>query len=88
VIVLVALSFIARSVSAQEPRQTLAVLGDVLKPRQWSVEDLRRQFAGEMRQIKFTPAADRQQQVGTGIPLTSLIQASAPRTEKFPNITI
>lgn len=72
------------SVFAQETVATLAVRGDILKPGQWSVVDLKQQFAKEVQTVRFSPGADKPQQVGTGIPLVSLIQAAAPKIEKVP----
>jgi hypothetical protein len=84
VMTLAAVVFTAQFVTSQERAATLAVRGDVLKPGPWAVENLKQQFAKEIQTVKFTSGADKQQQVGTGIPLLSLIQAAAPRTEKVP----
>jgi hypothetical protein len=75
--------FMTFCVFAQEPA-TLAVRGAVFKPGPWSVEDLKRQFVDQIQAIKFTPAEDQLQQVGKGIPLLTLVQAVAPKTEKVP----
>ncbi len=68
---------------AQAPSSTLVVRGDIQKPGEWTVESIRQQFAGQARAVTFT-AGDKQPRVGTGIPLYSLIQEAAPRTEKVP----
>jgi len=80
---LAAILFTALCAFAQEPAKLVA-RGAVLKPGSWSAEDLKEQFADQIRTIKFTPAENVPQQVGTGIPLLALIQATAPRTEKAP----
>jgi len=84
VIVLSAVLLTPHHALAQRPTATVEVRGDVLKPGQWSVEDLKRQFAKEVQTVKFTPATDKPHQIGTGIPLLSLILAASPRTEKTP----
>ena len=68
---------------AQEPT-TLAVKGDVLKPVQWSMEDLKKQFTKETQTIEFSIGKDKSQKKGTGIPLLSVIQAAGPKVEKTP----
>jgi DMSO/TMAO reductase YedYZ molybdopterin-dependent catalytic subunit len=69
---------------AQDSVTTLAVRGDVLKPGQWSVADLKQQFAKEIQTVKFTSGADKEQHMGTGVPLVSLLLAATPKTEKVP----
>ena len=69
---------------AQESASTLAVRGDILKPGQWSVADLKQQFAKDIQTVKFTSGADKEQHVGTGLPLVSLLLAATPRTEQVP----
>jgi hypothetical protein len=66
---------------AQEPT-AVAVRGDVAKPGQWSVEDLKQQFSKEVQLIKFSLGKDTPQQSATGIPLLALIQAASPKIEK------
>jgi DMSO/TMAO reductase YedYZ molybdopterin-dependent catalytic subunit len=68
---------------AQVSSATLTVRGDIQKPGEWTVETLRQQFAKQTQTVKFT-AGDKQQNVGTGIPLYSLIQEAALKTEKAP----
>jgi hypothetical protein len=66
---------------AQEPT-TVLVRGDVAKPQQWSIEDLKQQFAKEVQSVKFSLGKDKPQQTGTGIPLLTLIQAASLKIEK------
>jgi hypothetical protein len=82
--VFVAIFLAAQCVEAQDSAATLAVRGDVLKPGQWSVADLKQQFAKEIQTVKFTSGADKAQHMGTGVPLVSLLLAAAPKTEKVP----
>lgn len=82
--VLAVILFAAQCVVAQESAATLAVRGDVLHPGQWSVADLRQQFAKKIQTVKFTSGADKEQHMGTGVPLVSLLQAATPKTEKVP----
>ena len=82
--VFAAILLVAQCVKAQESAATLAVRGDVLKPGQWSVADLKQQFAKEIQTIKFATEADRAQHIGTGIPIISLLQAATAKTEKVP----
>jgi hypothetical protein len=77
-----AVVFTACFVSAQEST-TLAVRGDIVKPRQWSIEDLKQQFSKDTQTIKFATGKDAQQ-TGIGIPLLSVIQAAGPKVEKTP----
>jgi DMSO/TMAO reductase YedYZ molybdopterin-dependent catalytic subunit len=70
-------------VFAQEPT-SLVVRGDVLNPGQWSIEELKTKFPKEIQTVNFSSGKDKAQQTGTGIPLFSLIQAAAPKTEKTP----
>ena len=69
---------------AQEISGSIHVRGDILKPHQWTVSDLRNQFLKETQTAKFTNGEDKEQHIGTGIPLLSLLQAAEPRTEKVP----
>jgi DMSO/TMAO reductase YedYZ molybdopterin-dependent catalytic subunit len=61
----------------------LAVRGDVVQQKQWSLAELKKQFADQIITVKFSPGHDAQQS-GTGIPLQTLIQAAAPKVEKTP----
>jgi hypothetical protein len=76
-----AMLFVTGFALAQEPT-TVMVRGDVLKSRQWSIEDLKKQFPQEVQSIKFSLSKDKPQQTATGIPLLSLIKAAEPRIEK------
>jgi hypothetical protein len=66
---------------SQEPT-TIAVRGDVTKPGQWAIEDLKQQFSKEVQTIKFSLGKDTPQQTATGIPMLALIQAASPKIEK------
>jgi len=66
---------------AEEPA-TLVVRGDVLNPVQWSAEELKAEFSKETQEVKFSLDKGKTQQVGTGVPLFSLIQAATLKTEK------
>ena len=74
----------AHSVFAQAAATGIAIRGDVSKPGVWSVDDLKRQFANEVKTVQFTIGEDKQQKTGTGIPLMSLIKAAELKTEKTP----
>ncbi len=79
----VAVLFTVSYALAQEPT-TVTVRGDVLKPREWSVPDVRQQFSNEIQTIRFSAGKDGQQQMATGVPLISLIKAAEPKVEKTP----
>ncbi len=68
---------------AQDSPAAIVVRGDVQKPGAWTVQTIRQQFAKQAQAVTFT-TSDRQPRAGTGIPLYSLIQEAAPRTEKAP----
>ena len=68
--------------SDQDIASTLAIQGSVQKPGQWSVEQLKEQFAGQIQEVKFRGGADYSDKIGTGIPLLSVIKAAEPRVEK------
>ena len=68
-------------IQAQDSAATLSVRGDIQKPTQWSVEALKVQFAGQVQNVKFTAGKDKQPKAGTGIPLLSVIQAAALKTD-------
>jgi len=65
--------------SVQDSAETLAIQGSVQKPGQWSVEQLKEQFAGQIQEIKFRGGADYSEKIGTGIPLLSVIKAAEAR---------
>jgi len=67
-------------VFAQSP--ALAIRGDVQKPAQWTIEELKSQFAGQAQAVKFVGGMDKSEKTGTGVPLLSLIQAAEPKVEK------
>jgi DMSO/TMAO reductase YedYZ molybdopterin-dependent catalytic subunit len=66
---------------AQDSSLTLSVRGDVQKPAQWSMAQLKVQFAGDVQSIKFTAGKDKQTKVGKGVPLLSVIKLAAPKTD-------
>ena len=70
-----------RFISAQDSASTLSIRGDVQKPTQWSMEALRTQFASQVQSVKFMSGKDKQQKAGTGIPLLSVIQTAALKTD-------
>jgi DMSO/TMAO reductase YedYZ molybdopterin-dependent catalytic subunit len=72
----------ASSVFAQ--RNSLEIRGDVHKPRMWSVDDVKKQFAGEIQNAKLIIGREKQEITATGIPLVSLIMAAELKTEKTP----
>lgn len=72
------------SMMAQSQEPGLAIRGDVLKPGDWRVDDIKRELANEVQTVKFTTGKDKVQKTGTGIPLLSLIKAAGLRTEKTP----
>ena len=73
-----------RFVSAQDSALTLSVQGDVQKPSQWTMEQLKSQFASQVQKVNFT-GKDKQPKVGTGIPVLSVIQAAALKTDSRIN---
>ena len=72
----------AGSVFAQ--RNSLEIRGDVQKPRVWSVDDVKKQFAGEIQNVKLTIGREKQEITSTGIPLISLVRAAELKTEETP----
>jgi DMSO/TMAO reductase YedYZ molybdopterin-dependent catalytic subunit len=70
--------------NGQEAASSLTVRGDVQIPGSWSVADIKGRFANEVRTVKFSSGMDKEEHSGTGIPLTSLLLAAGPKTEKVP----
>jgi DMSO/TMAO reductase YedYZ molybdopterin-dependent catalytic subunit len=70
-----------RFIPAQDSFSTLSIRGDVQKPTQWSMEALKTQFASQVQSVKFMSGKDQQPKVGTGIPLLSVIQTAALKTD-------
>ena len=66
----------------QDSTTGLSVSGDIQKPLQWSVESMKKQFAGQAQEIKFTAGMDKSVKAGTGVPLLSVIQSAALQTDK------
>jgi hypothetical protein len=69
-----------RCVSAQDGT-TLSMRGDIQKSIQWSVEEVKTKFGGQVQDVKFTAGMDKLVKVGTGVPLLSLIQAVTLKTD-------
>jgi DMSO/TMAO reductase YedYZ molybdopterin-dependent catalytic subunit len=69
---------------AQDSGLSLSVQGEVQKPSQWTMEQLKSQFAGQVQKVNFT-GKDKQPKVGTGIPVLSAIQAAALKTDPSIN---
>ena len=75
--------FSFNSLFAQEPALTMSIGGDVKKPGLWSAEQLKAQFADQIKEVIFTdPFSSWQKKTGKGIPLLSVIKAAEPRLEK------
>ncbi len=70
--------------NVQEPAASIELCGDILKPRQWTMSDLRQQFGKEIKTLKFSTGTDKAPHTGSGFPLVSLLQAAIPKTEKTP----
>jgi DMSO/TMAO reductase YedYZ molybdopterin-dependent catalytic subunit len=68
--------------SAQDSSGILSICGDIQKPAQWSAEALKAKFAGQVQDIKFSVGKDKPANVGTGIPLLSVIQAAEPKSDQ------
>jgi DMSO/TMAO reductase YedYZ molybdopterin-dependent catalytic subunit len=83
IMILLAITFAGHYIFAQEAG-SLVVRGAVLKPGPWSPQDIKQRFADQIQPVKFTGGKDKQPHVGTGIPLISLLQEAAPKTEKVP----
>ena len=76
----------AAGVFAQE-RTSLEIRGDAKNPRSWSVDDVKKQFAGEIQTVKSTRMDKEKKPVEftvTGIPLVSLLKAAELKTEAAP----
>jgi hypothetical protein len=78
---IVALLFSLRCVSAQTPAGTLAIRGDVQNPIQWTADELKAKFAGQVQDIKFA-GMDRVEKTGSGVPLLSVIQAAGLKVDQ------
>ena len=79
------LLLLSGAVPAQNSASTVSVQGDVQKPTQWSMEELKAQFASQVQNVNFTTGKDKLPKVGTGIPLGALIRAAVLKTEKGIN---
>jgi DMSO/TMAO reductase YedYZ molybdopterin-dependent catalytic subunit len=69
---------------SQNPAASIDVRGDILKPRHWTISDLKQQFPKEIRNVTFTSGLDKEHHTGVGVPLLPLLQAAEPRTEEAP----
>ena len=83
IMILLAITFTGHCIFAQETG-SLVVRGAVLKPGQWSPQDVKQRFADQIQSIKFSAGKDKEQHVGMGIPFISLLQEASPKTEKVP----
>ena len=63
---------------------TLEIRGVVQKPRTWTVEDVRKHFAEEIRTVKSTVGRENQERTSTGIPLISLLRNAEPKVNELP----
>jgi DMSO/TMAO reductase YedYZ molybdopterin-dependent catalytic subunit len=79
--ILLALTFAGHFIFAQDTG-SLVVRGAVLKPGQWSPQDIKQRFADQIQSIKFSTGKDKEPHVGMGIPLVALLQEASPKTEK------
>jgi hypothetical protein len=70
------------AIAAQDSASALSVQGDVQKPTRWSMEELKAQFANQVQSVNFTTGKDKQTKVCKGIPILSVIQAAALKTDK------
>jgi len=62
---------------------SLEIRGDVNKPRSWTVDDVKKQFAGEIQTVTKT-GRDKKESTLTGIPLISLLRAADLKLEETP----
>ncbi len=69
-------------VPAQDSQANLSIRGDVQKPVQLSVEELKTKLAGDVQDVKFSAGKDKQMMVGTGVPLMAVIQMAGLKTDK------
>ena len=83
IIVFLCITLSGRYLLAQETGP-LVVRGAVLKPGQWSLQDVKQRFGDQIQSIKYSAGKDKEQHVGTGIPFISLLQEASPKTEKVP----
>lgn len=72
--------FVCR-VSAQEPANVLSMRGDLQKPVQWSADEVKTKFSGAVKEIKYIAGKDKSSHTGIGVPLLSLIQGVALKTD-------
>ena len=70
--------------SAFAQRNSLEIRGDVDKPRTWSIEDVKKQFAGEIQTVESVSGPEKPAKTSTGIPLISLIKAAELKTAETP----
>jgi len=88
IILLSAVLLSLNPLSAQDPVTTLSIQGDVQKPVQWTIEQLKEQFADQIQDIKFGGGQNSSEKTGTGIPLLSAIKAAEPKVEKETKWTL
>jgi len=78
-VAVIAVLLSAGSLFAQ--RSSLEILGDVQKPRSWSVDEVKKEFADQIRTVKSTVGRSRQEITSTGVPLISLLRAAELKME-------
>ena len=82
-----AIGFLAALLSAGSAfaqRSSFEIRGDVKNPRAWSVEDVKKQFAGEIQTVESVSGPEKQTKTSTGILLLSLLKAAELKTEETP----
>jgi DMSO/TMAO reductase YedYZ molybdopterin-dependent catalytic subunit len=70
------LAMLLSSGSVFAQRSSFEILGDVQKPRSWSVDEVKNQFANQIRTVKSVVGPSKQEITSTGIPLISLLRAT------------
>ena len=63
---------------------SLEIRGDVQKPRVWSVDDIKKNFADEIQTVTYAFGREKKEITYTGIPLISLLNAAKLKTEETP----
>jgi DMSO/TMAO reductase YedYZ molybdopterin-dependent catalytic subunit len=74
-----------RFIAARDSASTLSIRGDIQKPIDWSLETLKAQLSSKVQSVKFASGKDKQPKTGTGVPLLSVIQAAALKTDQRMN---
>jgi len=74
----------AESADEAAQRNSLEIRGDVQKTRAWSLDDVKKEFAGEIKTVKSTFGPEKEERTSTGIPLFLLLKATGLKMEKSP----